>query len=234
MDGIHDMGGRQGFGAVLREADEPAFHERWEARVFALVGAAGACGALRNTDQFRHAIERMEPVAYLRHGYYGRWLAGVETLLRESGMVDESEITARVAALGGDPAEPSAARPAPRPDRIGYPPAAPGNRRAIDAAPRFAVGDAVRTAAYGVPGHTRLPGYARGRPGTVLRHHGSWVLPDSNAHGRGEDPRHLYTVEFSGEALWGERAEPGTSVTIDLFEPYLQADCAAALPEQRR
>lgn len=232
MDGIHDLGGRHGFGTINREAGgpagepvgEPAFHERWEARVFAMVRAAGAAGVIANADQFRHAIERIDPAAYLSHGYYGRWLGGIETLLREAGVVSEADLRARVAELGGDPDTPAAARPAVRPDRVGYAPAAAGSQRALTAAPRFAAGDRVCTHRAGRPGHTRLPGYARGRSGTVIAWHGGWVWPDSNAHGAGENPQHLYTVEFSGEELWGETAEAGTSVTIDLFESYLHGE----------
>jgi len=87
MDGIHDLGGKHGHGKVEREEDEPAFHERWEASVFAMSGAAAASGAFNNADRFRHSIERIDPVAYLSHGYYGRWLGGIETLLVESGLL---------------------------------------------------------------------------------------------------------------------------------------------------
>jgi nitrile hydratase len=92
----------------------------------------------------------------------------------------------------------------------------------VATAPRFLAGDPVRTRATGKPGHTRLPGYARGKRGVVVVGHGGWVFPDSNAHGRGEQPQHLYTVAFSGEVLWGESAEPGTRVMLDLFESYLE------------
>ena len=223
MDGIHDLGGKAGFGPVEPEADEPAFHARWEAQVFALMRAAGAAGAYRNADQFRHAIERIRPESYLCDGYYGRWLAGLETLLREAGLLQEEELRARIAALGGDPSRPGGARPAPVPDRVAYPPAEEGNRRAATRPPVFAPGDRIRTAAFGVPGHTRLPAYARGRVGTVTTWHGAWVFPDSNAHGRGEHPQHLYTVVFEGADLWGAAAEPDTAVSLDLFEPYLTA-----------
>jgi nitrile hydratase len=221
MDGIHDLGGKHGYGSVTVEPHEPAFHERWEARVFAMLGAAGAAGVLRNSDQFRHAIERIEPAAYLTHGYYGRWLGGLETLLVEAGVVTQAEIDERARARGGDPAA-RAARPAARPDVVGYPPAAAHSQRDVASAPRFAVGERVRTARYPVPGHTRLPAYARGRPGIVVGRHGAWVYPDTNAHGQGEWPQHLYTVAFAGEDLWGGATEPGLRVHLDLFEPYLE------------
>jgi hypothetical protein len=56
----------------------------------------------------------------------------------------------------------------------------------------------------------------------VVAGHGGWVFPDSNAHGRGDHPQHLYTVAFAGEVLWGEGAEPGTRVMLALFESYLE------------
>lgn len=223
MDGIHDMGGRQGFGPVTVEPDEPAFHARWEAGVFAMLRAAGAAGALSNSDQFRYAIERIDPVAYLTHGYYGRWLGGLETLLVEAGVVTRAELDARVVAQGGDPTARVAARPVVAPDRVDYAPVATHAGRVVAHAPRFAVGAPVRTLAHGVSGHTRLPAYARGRIGTVTTVHGAWVFPDSNAHGRGEAPQYLYTVVFDGRALWGAEAEAATRIHLDLFEPYLEA-----------
>lgn len=194
MDGIHDLGGKHGYGPVGPSAGERVFRERWEALVFAMVNAAGAAGIIHNTDHFRHAIERIDPVVYLTEGYYGRWLAALELLAREAD---------RPAAAAPDAPPAHAARP-------------------LERAPRFAVGESVRTGPWPVSGHTRLPAYARGRAGTIVAWHGAWVYPDSNAHGRGEDPQHLYTVSFTGEALWGGEAEPGTRIRLDLFEPYLE------------
>jgi nitrile hydratase len=71
-------------------------------------------------------------------------------------------------------------------------------------------------------GHTRLPRYARGKAGEIERVHGVFVLPDSNAHGRGETPQWLYTVRFDGRELWGEAADPTLTVSIDAWEGYLE------------
>jgi len=221
MDGIHDLGGKQGFGAVVREVDEPVFHARWEGRVFGM-SLSGAGGAARNTDHFRHAIERIEPVAYLSHGYYGRWLGGLEIRIVEAGLLDTSDIDRRAAELGAGANDLVAARPSSHPDRIDYRPAGPGNHRVLRVLPRFKVGDRVRTQGHGVAGHTRLPAYARGRMATICACHEGWVFPDSNAHGKGEMPQHVYTVAFDGAELWGDAAEPGTVVHLDLFEPYLE------------
>lgn len=192
MDGIHDLGGRQGFGGSLARRDECGFHHDWEQRVFAVASLLMGQGCF-NVDEFRHAIERLDPVAYLDDGYYGRWLGACELLVREAG--DQ-----------------------PTPGRVMDATA----RRAIERAPRFAEGDAVVTRNLHRAGHTRLPGYARARRGTVALLQGAWVLPDTNAHGRGECPEHVYAVRFAGEELWGEAAEPGTSVCVDLFESYLE------------
>ena len=222
MDGIHDLGGRQGFGKVEPEVDEPVFHERWEAGIYTIVHRMIAEGLIRNVDQFRHAIERIDPVAYLTHGYYGRWLGGIENLLTESGFISREELDRSVTRLGGDLSELIAARPGRSPDSI---PAAeaPGAERPVAASPLFSVGQSVRTRTSAGSGHTRLPGYARGRIGTIVSQQGGWVFPDTNAHGLGEHPQHLYCVRFSGETLWGDEAEAGQSVHLDLFESYLEA-----------
>ena len=221
MDGIHDLGGKEGFGAIEREIDEPVFHARWERRVFG-ISVTGAGGAARNADHFRHAIERIAPAAYLTHGYYGRWLGGLEIRIVEAGVLDTAAIDRRALELGASPNDLVAARPAPRPDRVDYWPEAEGNRRTVERAPRFARGARVRTRIHGVSGHTRLPAYARARVGVVTALHGAWVYPDTNAHGRGEAPQHLYTVAFDGRELWGDDAERGVVVHLDLFEPYLE------------
>lgn len=62
MDGIHDLGGMHGFGPGQREEDEPAFHGRWQAAVFAMEMAASRAGATGNADRFRHAVERIDPM----------------------------------------------------------------------------------------------------------------------------------------------------------------------------
>ena len=79
VDGIHDLGGMQGFGAVVHSPAEPAFHDRWEAVARALLAVvAGAVGA--SGGEFRHSIERMAPGHYLTSGYYEHWLTAAATL----------------------------------------------------------------------------------------------------------------------------------------------------------
>ncbi len=223
MDGIHDFGGKEGYGRVKPVGDEPPFDEAWEAKVYAMLGAARRAGALKNTDQFRHAIERIVPAAYLTHGYYGRWLGALETLLVEAGVLTTEEINRKVAEKSrASAAVLVAAQPRLDPELVPYDSAQAHSARSLDRAPRFRPGDRVRTLTHGVPGHTRLPQYARGKLGTIALYHEGWVYPDTNAHGKGEEPQALYTVSFDGRELWGPDAEPGLAVNIDLFEPYLR------------
>jgi nitrile hydratase subunit beta len=104
MDGVHDLGGVQGFGKLEREKNEPVFHSAWERRVFGMM-MSGMARGLCNLDQARHAIERMDPARYLATSYYEHWLAGIERVLLEKGIVQPGEIDARVAKAPASQAE---------------------------------------------------------------------------------------------------------------------------------
>lgn len=98
MNGIHDLGGMHGMGAIVREENEPVFHEDWERRMLALSRAMMAGGHYK-LDEFRHGIERMDPAHYLRSSYYEHWLDGVERLLLEKGVITREELEARKSEL---------------------------------------------------------------------------------------------------------------------------------------
>jgi nitrile hydratase len=222
MDGIHDLGGMQGFGPVEREENEPVFHTDWEPAVLAMMRAAGSRGVF-NIDEFRHGIERMAPAHYLRATYYEKWLDGIIRVLVEKGVVGAEELAQRLAFFGQHPEAPArAAVPGPLPGRV----AADPNWlqdviREAAAVPRFAPGDPVIAREMHPHGHTRLPRYARGKRGAIHCCHGVHVFPDTNAHGQGEQPQPLYSVRFDARELWGESAEPNQAVHIDLWESYL-------------
>src|SRR4030095_3285196 len=94
MDGMHDMGGRQGFGRVRYTLNAQAFHAEWEVRANSLYAFAVRCGIF-NMDEYRHAIERMEPRHYLTASYYERSLTSLATLLVEKGVVTREELERR-------------------------------------------------------------------------------------------------------------------------------------------
>lgn len=224
MDGVHDLGGKAGYGAVTPDAQPIGFAERWHAAVFAIMRASYGAGATRNSDHFRHAVERVDPERYLADGYYGRWLAGLETLLIEGGVLSSDEIDEYLDAF--DEEAPSAARPGTTSTGSNWAVADPRTAARETSPAVFAVGERVRSRGEPTQGHTRLPEYARDRVGRVAAVHGGWVLPDSNAHGVGESPQPLYTVAFDAAELWGSGREPGVMIHLDLFESYLRREPA--------
>lgn len=218
MNGVHDLGGMHGFGPIVREEHDPVFHAEWEAHVRGLQDLTE--GRFYNIDAFRYGIERMEPAEYLRAPYYERWLTSIATNLIEAGVLTGDELDARTDLLRRQPdaASPSQeTRSTPAPANIPGPSSVAPPR-----SPRFAVGDAVVTHNVHPIGHTRLPRYARGKRGVINLVHGAAVFPDTNAHGLGEQPQGLYNVRFDGRELWGDSAEPRATVSIDLWESYLE------------
>jgi nitrile hydratase beta subunit len=217
MNGAQDMGGVHGFGPVRPEPNEPWFHAAWERRAFAITLAMGASGEW-NLDMSRHARENRSPADYLSKSYYEIWLAGLEKLLAERGLVTPEEIAAGRALVPPKPIKRKlAAADVPAVLARGAPTERPAERPA-----RFAVGDRVRAKQMNPTTHTRLPRYVRGHVGTIVMEHGCHVFPDSHAHGKGEAPQWLYTVRFAGTELWGADADPTLSVTVDAWESYLE------------
>ena len=218
MNGAQDMGGLHGFGPVEPEPNEPPFHAQWERRAFALTLAMAMPGGW-NLDMSRSKRESLPPVEYLSKTYYEIWLAGLETLMAERGLVTPDEIAA-----GRALHPPIKVARTLSPDGVSkvlYR-GAPTERPAPSPA-RFGIGERVRAKNMHPMTHTRLPRYVRGHCGTIELIHGCHVFPDSHATGEGECPQWLYTVRFSGRDLWGEQSDPSVSVSVDAFEPYLEA-----------
>ncbi len=210
-----DLGGREGFGPVVPEPEGELWHAAWEPRALALTLAMGATGAW-NIDMSRAARETLPDYASL--SYYQIWLAALCRLMLERGLVTEAELAEARAQVGPRPLTRVL-----RADRVEAVLAkgSPTEREATNA-PRFAVGDRVRTRAGRVGHHTRLPGYAAGRIGCIERVHGAHVFADAHAQGLGERPQWLYGVAFEASELWGDGAEPGLVVSIDAWDDYLE------------
>lgn len=217
MNGPHDLGGQHGFGPVSPEKDEPIFHADWEKRALGLTLSCGAFGAW-NIDESRHARENIAPAAYLSASYYEIWTRALETLLERHGFVSGEEIAAGAAQF-----PPAAPRRILKADMVEAVLARGGPcDRPLDTEPLFRAGDRVRTRNFHPEAHTRLPRYAKGKTGVVETVQGSFVFPDDNAHGRGENPQWVYTVVFEAGDIWGESAKPGQSISIDAWESYLE------------
>lgn len=211
MSRPHDLGGTEGLGAI--DVNAPPFSHVWEARQWAL--SRNVPIRAGTIDWWRHGIENMAPEVYRAIPYFEKWTLNDIAQGIDAGIFTMDELLNGVA-------EPCAQVPARSIDDIhkGMRLAITDFSRALDASAAFAVGDTVRTKSAMPEGHTRLPGYAMGKSGTVIAHHGGHLFPDAGALGI-EQTEHLYTIEFDAKTLWGDGA--GDSVCIDLWESYFEA-----------
>jgi nitrile hydratase subunit beta len=157
--------------------------------------------------EFRHSIERMDPGHYLTSRYYEHWLTAAATLAVEHGLVTSSELEARAGGrfpLSGPVLAPPVVD------------AGPDVRE-----PRFGAGDRVRVREWHPPGHTRCPGYVRGKTGTVVRVDGIYSVPDVEAHGTVRRFEPTYSVRFDAGELWRD-GQRGACVHVDLWDSYLE------------
>lgn len=209
MNTIHDMGGMDGFGPIEREANEPVFHVEWERRMFALSFGISAA-AQTDDDHFRREVESLPPLTYLKSSYYELWYRACHAILARHGLLDPAPSA---------PARPPLTAAEVRPMIE----AGASTRMADDGiVARFRPGDAVIARNIHPTGHTRLPRYARGKRGVVHANRGVFSFADSKARGDGPSPQHLYTVVFTGAALWGHEGRRGAdTVCLDLWDSYL-------------
>ncbi len=227
MSRIHDMGGRFGHGPVdPGRPDAPPFAADWHARALAVTLAAGALGQW-TLDASRHARERLAPRDYLTFSYYEKWLAALADLLVETGVLTPEDLSTANENTPTDAPHPLAAKKLKAGDVARILARGGPADRPCPAEPAFATGQKVRARRPAenrlVPGgHTRLPAYAAGATGRIIRIHGCHVLPDSNAHGLGESPEPLYTVAFPAGQLWARPENPRDEVTLDLWQSYLE------------
>jgi nitrile hydratase len=216
MDGIHDLGGKEGYGPIdVGEPPEP-FHAPWEARMLGIVRAFTR-PAHWSIDWFRHVRECIEPADYLTRPYYDQWLQTYAAMMIDSGVATLDEFATGKSARD----IPNMPPPMP-PEKVA---AAKKNmarfERESNIVPAFSAGDVVVTRNLGARGHTRLPQYARGRPGRIEAFRGFHVLPDTNMAGDGPaEP--LYTVSFFAADLWPEAKGRKDRVYLDLWQSYLE------------
>ena len=216
MDGIHDLGGKQGYGPIDFDEPEEPFHHAWEARLFGIVRAMSR-PADWNIDWFRYCRELIDPVDYLTRPYFDQWLQTYAAMLVNSGIATVSELACGKAESRHVGLAPpmkasevdSAQKMAVRFDRPST------------AAPRYAVGDPVRVRPGGRQFHTRLPAYVRGCTGPIIQFHGVHSFPDATSLGY-DRAEPLYTVRFSSFALTNGRGSALDFINLDLWESYLE------------
>jgi nitrile hydratase subunit beta len=220
----HDLGGSRGFGPIPIEQDEPVWHAPWEGSVVAGILATIGAG-LYNVDQFREAIDDLEPLSYISVGYYGRWLHTLEENCVRAGVFTPEQVAEAIGhvAAGSRPTPTAGTEVADGLRRL-IREGAPG-ARTVERPPCFTPGDLVRGRMLPDERHARIPGYVQGRPGVIHRVHDAFANPDTHRRGEGENPEHVYSVRFEGADLW-----PGTGegeVFLDLWESYLERREAA-------
>jgi nitrile hydratase len=215
VDGPHDLGGRQGFGRVETDEKVESFHEAWEARAYGLVKAMTRQPDW-SIDWFRHCRELIEPVDYLTRPYYDQWMQSYGAMLVVSGAVTLEElVSGKADSRLQDVPAPMSAQDVKSEKKTAINAEVRSNIK-----PAFEPGDRVATGTHGIPGHTRLPGYLRGRTGVIEAYRGVHILPD--AHAVGDDRAEpLYTVGFKGEELWPEAKGRRDTIFADLWESYL-------------
>jgi nitrile hydratase subunit beta len=216
MDGIHDVGGEQGFGRVKPTADDLPFEHDWEGRILGIVLAITRPRDW-NVDKFRFTREQLPPVEYLTRPYFDQWYRSYAAMLLGSGLVTAEELATGRSAR----AVPTLGKPMSAADVATVRMSTARFDRRYAGEPRFAVGDRVRATLTTQPGHTRLPRYVRGHVGVVVGVHGAHVVPDENAQGRSiAEP--LYTIVFAVAELFPEQPDSGDKVHLDLWERYLR------------
>lgn len=226
MNGVFDLGGTDGLGPVNPPDSEPVFRAEWEKAVFAMYPACVGAGYF-GIDQFRHGVEKMDPVTYLTSPYYEHWLYSIEAHAVAVGAIDPDELDRRTRHYLDNPEAPLPEHEQ-RQDLLDFVDAAvsvgaSAGRRTVEQ-PRFSVGDKVRAADISPFGHTRLARYIRGKQAVVVAHRGSFIYPDSAGNGFGDAPEHVYTVKFTSEELWGRGfGDPSGSVCFDVWDPYLES-----------
>ena len=154
-------------------------------------------------DEYRHAIERMEPRHYLAASSYERSLTSLAALLVRKGVVTREELEQRTQGHS-----PLAA------------PSAPGRTNAA-AREHFQPGDRVRVRTEYVPGHIQMPGYIRSKTGVVVSESPVYHFSDAHAHAVEAENEPTYDVRFRSEDLWPNSADPAP-VHVGVFQSYLE------------
>jgi len=216
MDGVHDVGGKQGFGRVKPTTDEPPFEHEWEGRLFGIVRALTRPPDW-NVDKFRFTREQLPPIEYLTQPYFDQWYRSYAAMLLGSRLVTAAELAAGRSTQSGPPL----GKPMSAADVATARNKTERYDRDYPGEPRFAVGDRVRASLAGQSGHTRLPQYVRGHVGVAVAAHGAHVIPDESAQGR-RIAEPLYTVAFELTELYPEQTNSGDKVHLDLWERYLE------------
>lgn len=217
MDGIHDVGGKRGFGAIKPTETDAPFPQPWDGR---MLGMARSMSRPPDwtSDKFRHTRELEDPVEYLTRSYFDQWYKAYACMLLGSEIITIDELATGKAA---GPKRDGLSSPMPADVVAKAKRKGDSFQRPFDGAPNFRVGDRLRARMITPTGHCRLPAYVRGHLGEVTAYHGAHPLADASAHNiHVNEP--LYTVRFRLSDLFPERAGSADAVHLDLWESHLE------------
>lgn len=215
MDGVHDLGGMQGFGPVVTPGSDRSHDEDWEVR-------AQFVGLLSKSSggTMRRFIEALPPAEYLASSYYVRWLAAAENLHVAKGALDRADLDRWYEHFAADPSAPVPRREDPTLAARVTARLTAGRPLPSAESPAFRPGDRVVVRRMHPPSHHRCPRYVRGVAGTIAFVCGLDKVPADDSSTAPTAP--VYTVRFSSLDLWGETDEPPFAVLVDLWEGYLE------------
>ncbi|MFA9420541.1 MAG: nitrile hydratase subunit beta [Gammaproteobacteria bacterium] len=220
MDGIHDLGGKQGYGPVAVDETDVPFHHEWEGREWGISRTARVPGI--NIDWWRHCRELIMPEDYLGRPYFDSWAQTDFATYLNAGVLSMEEVISGKAIPGrldNDEQAPvltmEQAIQADRNSAVRF-------DAEIEASPLFSIGQEIITSKHGHEHHTRLPQYARGRCGRVHDYNGAHIFPDLSSQGE-KTWQHLYTIVFEGSELWPGDEGRNNKIYLDLWESYLAA-----------
>ncbi len=95
MSKPHDIGGMDA-GPVNRDEHETAY---WEWQIDAMIRLAMKSGLFSDFAELRDGIERLTPEDYEDSTYYERWAKSLAYTLVDKGVIQESDLNARVASI---------------------------------------------------------------------------------------------------------------------------------------
>jgi nitrile hydratase subunit beta len=156
MDGIHDLGGKEGFGPIDVGKPDVLFHHPWEGRMWSIWCLVWS--KEWTLDWWRHVRELIDPADYLTRRYFDQWMQTHAAALIDSGILTVEDLKSAHRLAPQPPAGP----PMQRSDVVARVALFKDYSRQIEALPSFREGDRVRTRSTGAAGHVRLPAYARG------------------------------------------------------------------------
>jgi nitrile hydratase len=218
MDGIHDLGGKEGFGPIEVDEEHVAFRYIWEGREWGISRCARAPHI--SIDWWRHCRELIQAEDYLNRPYFDSWAqTDLSTYINADILSIEEIITGK--------ADPSFKKNLPAPVKLSLEYLLKNHRKNVvkfDNLERresfIGIDQSVLTNRNGHSGHTRLPQYARGKYGIIHKYHGAHVFPDLSAKGI-KTYQNLYSVVFDAAELWPEANGRRDRIFLDLWESYL-------------